>query len=185
MENGKRMFDTKKQEARIFPRYKWCLEQLFDIKVTSVHLSEIDDFYSVDFHSGMFFNKTENIGLTEIRYTDKEVDVEEESFISLDKKIKSIDTNHENSHRIFLSEQPSSLYIGDLMRAAWTEIRPSERSKRAYYFNKYKTPHLIIPLQRNEPLSNRTAYELRGSLVKEYKNITEAKATLIHMTDSV
>ena len=181
--NGKMSFDTIKNETRIFSRYRWCLKQLFNIEVLDVHLSRTDKFSPFDFHSSMFFNDTKKIGLTEIRYTDKEIENDEECFISLDKKLKAINTNRSNAHRIFVSEQPSSLYIADLMRAKWTDIKPSKYSKEAYYFNKFETPHLIIHLRRDEQLNKKTAFELRGSLVNDYNNINNAKSILLHMTD--
>lgn len=156
---------------------------MFNIEVLDVHLSKTDEFSPFDFHTSMFFNDTKKIGLTEIRYTDKEIEDDEESFISLDKKLKAINTNRSNAHRIFVSEQPSSLYIADLMRAVWTDIKPSKYSEKACYFDKFKTPHIIILLRRGEQLNKETAFELRGTLVNDYNNINIPKNILISMSD--
>ena len=90
---GKMSFDTIKEEERIFNRYKWCLMQLFNMHVIGVHLSKMDEFSPFDYHTSIFFNRTKKTGLTEIRYTSKEIEDDDEGYISLSKKTKEIDTN--------------------------------------------------------------------------------------------
>ncbi len=185
-------FDTKKEEKRIFDRFRWCVENLFSeeteakIFLTGTHLTDIDNYSSFDYHTCFnLFSNNKKTGLLEIRYTNKEIDEEYENYISKDKKEKTVDNNTTSSHRIFLCEHPSCLYIADLNRAKWTSIKPSKLSIEAWYFNKYKTPHIIIPLRREDSTNDIIKKELQEQLRETYNTLNEVRNILIHMTDTI
>lgn len=177
-------FDTIKEEKRIFERFKWCIEKLLNVKIEGVHLSKINSYSPFDFHTSIKYNGWSKIGLTEIRFTNNDIN-EQESYISLSKKNKVIDFNPENNHRIFVEEYQDGLYVADLTRANWTKIGSSRFSKEACYFNKEFTPHLVIPLLRTNELSFLAEYDLKGYLVKEYGNIRSVRGKLMDMTNSI
>ena len=187
-------FDTEKEEKRIFERVEWCFglfnkwlgkEMTILIGKEPVHLTVINKYAVLDWHfNWKFTNNLFKILLGDVRYTTEETFDKKEGYISEYKKLNGVDKIPLDCDGcILIEEHPSSIDIFNLLKADWSEIKPSKLSKRAYYFNKQNTPYVSIPICRNETLSKNTEYALYQRVTEEYNNIKNLVGELIHMTN--
>ncbi len=153
----------------------------------AIHLSAIDKYAVLDWHfSWVLTNHILKILLGDIRYTSEETFDKEEGYISEYKKTNGVDKIPPGCNGcILIEEHPSSIDIFNLLKADWTTIKPSKLSKRACYFNKKRTPHVSIPIYRDELLNNNTEYALYQRIAKKYGDVKNLVGELIHMTDKI